>query len=231
MDGPRINKSDESATNGLKSRSENLNHSRRDFLKKGAIAGAAAAAMYVAPQFSTVTAKRAYAGITGGTTPTVTPTPTEEPEMPIVSGSPLMGTGQFQTLFNPSGAAGLTYFINPDSGEITGPTLTVPEAEAEAAASILTPNVAGVASNFVVKSNLAPGNNHTFSFEFRIDVTPTGFGCQLGNGGSPICDTGSDTLLLPAASEIAIKLVDNDSVESDTGTTYVLKFGWIWTPV
>ncbi len=39
--------------------------SRRRFLKKSAIAGAAATALYVAPQFSTVTANRAYAQITG----------------------------------------------------------------------------------------------------------------------------------------------------------------------
>jgi hypothetical protein len=38
---------------------------RRDFLKKGAAVGAAAAVMYVAPSMSSVTAKRAYASITG----------------------------------------------------------------------------------------------------------------------------------------------------------------------
>ena len=92
--------------------------------------------------------------------------------------------------------------------------------------------MAGVASNFVVKSNPGLGGDQTLSFEFRIDGTPTGFGCQLGNAVVPaICDTGTDTLLLPAASEIAIKLVHVDSTGGGIGVPYVVKFGWIWTPV
>ena len=39
---------------------------RRSFLKKATAAGVLAVGIYVAPQFSTVTARRAYAGITGG---------------------------------------------------------------------------------------------------------------------------------------------------------------------
>ena len=38
---------------------------RRSFMTKGAIAGAAATALYVAPQFTTTLAQRAYAGFTG----------------------------------------------------------------------------------------------------------------------------------------------------------------------
>ena len=41
--------------------------SRRNFLKKGAVAGAAAVALYVAPNMTSVTARPAYASITGGT--------------------------------------------------------------------------------------------------------------------------------------------------------------------
>ncbi|MDA1280262.1 MAG: twin-arginine translocation signal domain-containing protein [Chloroflexi bacterium] len=42
---------------------------RRDFLKKGAAAGAAAAVMYVAPSMSSTSARPAYASITGGCPP------------------------------------------------------------------------------------------------------------------------------------------------------------------
>lgn len=48
-------------------RSNGLSVTRRLFLKKAGIAGLGAAAVYVAPQFSTTRSKRAYAGISGAT--------------------------------------------------------------------------------------------------------------------------------------------------------------------
>ena len=46
---------------------------RRKFLRRGALAGLGAAALYVAPSMSSTRAKRAYAGITGDCTDTISP--------------------------------------------------------------------------------------------------------------------------------------------------------------
>ena len=55
---------------------------RRIFLRRGAVAGLGAAALYVAPSMSSTRARRAYAGITGGCDDA------EPPEITFVSTSP-----------------------------------------------------------------------------------------------------------------------------------------------
>ncbi len=142
------------------------------------------------------------------------------PQPTTGGGSPLMGRGTF----NRDVDTGTVSFMEPDSGGVT--TNPGNPAAAEAQIAILTPNVDGLASDFVIKSDTAPGLGNSVQFVFRIDGVDTGFGCQL-NATETECDTGIAMLFLPAASQIAIKIVAPIGVQPDPPMG--LKFGWLWT--
>lgn len=75
-------------------RSSDLSVTRRSFLKKAGIAGAGATAAYIAPQFTTVWAKRAYAAISGATVdelPGPTPWNVAAGVTAITASSPIYG--------------------------------------------------------------------------------------------------------------------------------------------
>lgn len=185
--------------------------SRRDFITKtlGVAAGAAAAA-YVAPGFTSVNSKPAYASITGGTTPS--PTPTEEPTVPTTnSGSMFMGSGGI--------------FI-PGSDGVNTETISVIQGGLRES---LTANVAGVAGGLVILKSSPITSLNTLDFIFMVNGVETDVRCSLSPSVPTTANSGSATAVVPAASIINFKAVGKGNSGLAGNAEFV--FGWVWREI
>lgn len=203
----------------LSARLAKLMQSRREFITKtlGVAAGAAAAA-YVAPDFTSVNAKPAYASITGGTTPS--PTPTEKPTVPTVpitnSASMFTGGGRFSVSARP--------FKDPPQVVLETYTVTGHDIKKTVSA-----NIAGVAGGLVVVLDKPLVSNTELEFSILVDgIAPT-VKCTIPAGGTQ-ADSGAATGLVPAASIISLNQKKTSNPASPGGE-YSFMFGWYWREI